>query len=152
MTFLNVSNGCPLSLLQGNARIHQTKSLGSLSNDDIDDNEIGKKRQQAFCTFLCRHCTTTTWKCLISRLVVDKNSRQRLSLSFPELRYSLLECQYQYLTNWTTWNKRDKVWSLRRRCCLSSLIRIKTPSPECLSCIAGFWNGIPCLRKFVLIS
>ena len=106
---------------------------------------IGKNgKTHAFCTFLCRHCTTTTWKC--------KNSRQRLSLSFPELRYSLLECQYQYLTNWTTWNKRDKVWSLRRRCCLSSLIRIKTPSPECLSCIAGFWNGIPCLRKFVLIS
>ena len=22
-----------------------------------------------FCTFLCRHCTTTTWKCLISRFV-----------------------------------------------------------------------------------
>ena len=58
VTFLNVSNGCPFSLLQGNAWIHQTKSLGSLSNDDIDDNEIGKKRQQAFCTFLCRHCTS----------------------------------------------------------------------------------------------
>jgi len=24
-----------------------------------------------FCTFLCRHCTTTTWKCLISRFVKD---------------------------------------------------------------------------------
>ena len=34
-----------------------------------------------FCTFLCRHCTTTTWKCLISRFVEDVNTRQRLSLS-----------------------------------------------------------------------
>ena len=42
---------------------------------------------------LCRHRTTTTWNCLISRFVEDVNtcSRQRLSFSFPELRYSLLE-------------------------------------------------------------
>ena len=45
VTFLNVSNGCPFSLLQGNAQIHQTKSLGSLSNDDVDVNEIGEKKQ-----------------------------------------------------------------------------------------------------------
>ena len=40
-----------------------------------------------FCTFLCRHCTTTTWKCLISRFMEDLKTRQRLSLSFPDLRY-----------------------------------------------------------------
>ena len=46
--------------------------LGSLSNDDGDVNENGKKaigldeqnnnfaRATRF-TFLCRHCTTTTW-------------------------------------------------------------------------------------------
>ena len=44
-----------------------------------------------FCTFLCRHCTTTTWKYLISRLVEDLKTRQRLYFSFPELLYSLLE-------------------------------------------------------------
>ena len=44
-----------------------------------------------FCTFLCRPCTTTTWKCLISCFVEDVNTRQRLSSSLPELRYSLLE-------------------------------------------------------------
>ena len=38
-------------------------------------------------TFLCRRCTTTTWKCLISRrLVEDVNTRQRFSFSLPELR------------------------------------------------------------------
>ena len=26
-----------------------------------------------FCTFLCRRCTTTTWKCLISRFMEDVN-------------------------------------------------------------------------------
>ena len=50
--------------------------LGSFGNDDGDGNEnvkkaIGLLRKQLctyitlFCTFLCRHCTTTTWKCLI---------------------------------------------------------------------------------------
>ena len=34
-----------------------------------------------FWTFLCHHFTTTTWKCLISRLREDVNTRQRLSLS-----------------------------------------------------------------------
>ena len=64
------------------------------------------------------------------------NSKQRLSLSFPK-QYSLVELNSekygQHLTNWTTWNKPDKVWgsasslfrclfrSLRCRCCLSSL-------------------------------
>ena len=44
-----------------------------------------------FCTFLCRRCTTTTWKCLISRFVEDGNTRQQLSFSFPELWNSPLE-------------------------------------------------------------
>ena len=48
-----------------------------------------------FCTFLCRYCTTTTWKCLISRFVEDVNTRQRLSSSFSELRYSLFKIQLQ---------------------------------------------------------
>ena len=68
-----------------------------------------------FCTFLCRHCTTTTWKCLISRFVENANTRQQLYFSFAELWYSLLEFNSrkncQHLTNWTRWNKRDKVWS-----------------------------------------
>ena len=74
----------------------QTK-LGSLSNDNGDVNENGKKRNRfrsakqqlctcitLFCTFLSRFCTTITLKCLISRFVEDENTRQ-LSFSFPEL-------------------------------------------------------------------
>ena len=82
------------------------EKLGSLSNDNGDVNENGKKtkkkrfrltKQQLckcitlFCTFLCLHGTTTTWKYLISRLVEDLKTRQRLYFSFPELLYSLLE-------------------------------------------------------------
>ena len=90
------------------------------------------------CTFLCRHCTTTTWKCQISRLVENAITRQQLYFCFTEIWYSLLEFNSrkncQHLTNWTKWNKRDKVWSSSntffkwrflsriRRCCLSSLI------------------------------
>ena len=88
--------------------------LMNLSNDDGDGNENGKKAKQQlctcitlFCTFLCRQCTITTWKCLISRFVENVNTRQRL--------YSILEFNsrknWQYLTSWTRWNKRDKVWS-----------------------------------------
>ena len=40
-----------------------------------------------FPTFLCRHCTSRTWKCIISRFVEDVNTRQQLS----ELWYNLLE-------------------------------------------------------------
>jgi len=43
------------------------------------------------CTFLCRHCRTTTWKCLISRFEDDVYPRQRFSFPFPEHRYSFLE-------------------------------------------------------------
>ena len=82
--------------------------LGSLSNDDGDCNEDGKKaigldwqKQQLctcitlFCTFLCCRCTTTKWKCLILRFVEDVNTWELLSFSFPELWYSILEFHYK---------------------------------------------------------
>ena len=77
--------------------------IGSLSNDDGDvyKNRKSKsfwltKRQLCtcltpFCTFLCHHCATTSLQCLISRFVEDVYTRQRLSFSFAELLYSLLE-------------------------------------------------------------
>ena len=96
-----------------------------------------------------RRYTTTTWKCLISGFVEDVNTRQRLSFSFPELWYSLLKFntrkKCQHLTNWTSWNKRDKVWSRvnslfkwrfssrRSRCCLSSLITLTSHFGQKLS-------------------
>ena len=52
-----------------------------------------------FCTFLCRHCTTTTWNCLISRFVEDGNKRQQLSLSLPELCCSPLEFNSNKIAN-----------------------------------------------------
>ena len=47
------------------------------------------KQQLCTCITLSRHCTITTWNCLISRFVEDVNTRQRLSFSFPELWNSL---------------------------------------------------------------
>ena len=105
---------------------------------DLQNNNFARA-SPFFCTFLCRRCTTTTWKCLISRFVEDVNSR-RLFFCFPELWYSLLEFNSrkicQHFMNWMScnWNKRDKVWSSanslfkwrfrnrRRYCCLSSLL------------------------------
>ena len=124
--------------------------LGSSWNEDGDIKENRKKsntfrlaKQQLrtcitlFCIFLCCQCTTTGWKCIITRFGEDVNTRRRLSFSFPELWYSLLELicrkKCQHLTNWTTWNNRDKFWSratslfkwglrnCRLRCCLRSI-------------------------------
>ena len=105
-------------------------SLGSLSNDDHDVNENGKKA-------LGWYYQNTNFT-RASRFVEDGNTRQQFSFSFPGLWYSPLELNSkkicQHLTNWTTWNKRDKVsssanslfkWrfaSRRHRCCLKSLI------------------------------
>ena len=80
----------------------------SLSNDD----DKGRENVTLFCTFLSRHYKTTTWKCLISRFSEDMNTRQRLSLSYLELRYSLLESYsrklHQHLKIWKICNKRLK--------------------------------------------
>ena len=108
-----------------------------------------------FCTFLSRGCTTTTWKCLISRFVEDGNTRQRVSFSFPELWYSLLEFSSrkscQHLRNWARWTKRETVWSRatvlfqwrfrgrRRPCCLSSLSWNETGVKEPLTTVR--WKG-----------
>ena len=103
------------------------------------------------CTFLCRHCTTTTWNFPVSHFSEDAyvDTRQRLSFSFLELQYSPLDLNSriicQHLPNWTRWIKRDWVWSSanslfkwrfrcrrrcrcrrrRRRCCLSSPFCLK---------------------------
>ena len=74
------------------------------SNDDGDVNAKGRKaiglnwpnnnfaRTSRFLgTFLCRHFTTTTWKCLISRFVENVNTRQRLSFFFSRTSIHYLE-------------------------------------------------------------
>ena len=87
-----------------------------------------------FCTFPCRRCKTTSWKCLISRFVEDGNTRQQLSFSFPELWYStpkkivnicrIKRDEISAMKFEAAWIRFFK-WcfpSRHRRCCLSSLI------------------------------
>ena len=78
-------------------------------------NNNSARASRLFGTFLCRHCTTTTWICLISRFLEDVNTRRRLSFPFRECRYSLWEFNSgknsQHLTNSMRWNKRYKGWS-----------------------------------------
>ena len=116
-----------------------------------------------FWTFLCRHCTTTTWNYLISRFVEDTNTNQRLSFSFSELWYSPLKFNSrkicQHLTNWTRWNNRDKVWSSmkslfkwrfrsRHCCCLSSLFTYRGT----LSTRGSFWSSLSLWSLSALLS
>ena len=87
-----------------------------LRDDHGDGNENGKRATEldqqnnnfarafhVFCTLLCRHFTTTMWKCLILHFLENLNTRQRLRFSFSDLRYSLLEFSSgkicQHLTN-----------------------------------------------------
>ena len=88
-------------------------SIGSLNNYEGDGNEDGKKAiglgsktttlhvHHAFCTFLCRRCTTTTWKCLISRF--DANFKQH---------HSCTRCFAQVLSK-TTFHGFPHVFDLR---------------------------------------
>ena len=78
------------------ADVIEFATLGSLSNDDGDGNENGKKAlgldgSRFLCTFRYRCCTTTTWNRLVSRFIEDVNTRQQFSFSFSDLRYSPLE-------------------------------------------------------------
>ena len=62
-----------------------------------------------FCTFLCRHYTTTTWKCLISHFVENVNTR---TLNFDTVFHNSRK-NWRHLMNWMRWNKPDKVWSVK---------------------------------------
>ena len=75
---------------------------------DLDrQNNNSARASRFFCTFPYRHYTTKTWKCLISRFVVNT---RRLCFSFSELRWSLYfnsRNKCQHLTNWTRWKKHN---------------------------------------------
>ena len=96
-----VTSKFPKMATGGKTNMFLPIALGSLGNDDGDGNQNRKKsnrfrlaKQQLytlFCTFLSRRCTTTTWKCLTWRFVEDRNTRQQLSFSFPELWYKSLQ-------------------------------------------------------------
>ena len=61
----------------------------------------------AFCKFLCRSCTTTTWKCLrfhvLSRTWTKDN---KLAFPFPELVFQPFRIQQQ--------QKRANIWRIKR--------------------------------------
>ena len=79
------------------------KTIGTLRSNDADDNEnvkktiglIGKKLLRRcttlFCTFLSRFCTTTTWKCLISRFMEKVNKQRQNFISLSEVGYGPLQ-------------------------------------------------------------
>ena len=85
-----------------------------LNNRELKIRRRRRQRKQLctcitlFCTFLCRRCTTTTWKCLISRFVEDGNTRQQLFFSFPERWFSHLKSTSKKFTS--IWRiKRDRI-------------------------------------------
>ena len=95
--------------------------IRSFSSDDGNSNENVKKAislqskkkttlhvHHSFCTFLCRRCTTTTWKCVIFRFMEVVNKRRRIFLSLPKFECSSQEINsreiHLYLTFSTTWN------------------------------------------------
>ena len=51
-----------------------------------------------FCKFHCRLCTTTTWKCLISR-TCGRREQKATFFFFPKLQYSLVEFNSRKFAN-----------------------------------------------------
>ena len=98
-----------LSLLKWKSRnIAKHLILRTLRSNDADGNENVKKnpigliaKQQLrtcitlFCTFLSCFCTTTTWKCLISRFMEDVNKQRRNFISLSELGYGPLKFSFR---------------------------------------------------------
>ena len=83
-----------------------------------------------FCVFHCRLCTTTTWKCLISRSCW-RRERKTTFFFFPKLQYSLLDNSRKICQHWTSWNKRVKVWD--RKSSISAIV------VAAIATIAGKW-------------
>ena len=81
--------------------------IGTLRSNDADGNENVKKTiglisktttlhvHYTFCTFLSRFCTTTTWKCLISRFMENLNKQPRNFISVCELKYGPLKFSFR---------------------------------------------------------
>ena len=79
--------------------LYLTSSSGTLRSDDGNGNAtkaiglISKTTilhvHHAFCTFLCRHCTTATWKCLFSRCTEEIHKRRPNFLSLSKLKWFL---------------------------------------------------------------
>ena len=92
-------------------RRRQQRERQQSNRFDKQRNNFVRTSHRAFCTFHCRHCTTTKWKRLISRFVEGVNTMQWLPFSFPVIWHSPLEFNAtkicQHLTNCTRWNKRD---------------------------------------------
>ena len=64
---------------RGRQRERQKKQLVELAQQQL------RTCITLFCTFLSRFCTTTTWKCLISRFIEDVNKQRRNLFLFPSL-------------------------------------------------------------------
>ena len=160
MTFFGLKSGQDLESRGGTRSRRQAVSrstprgsiylIGSLSND------AGRrqlKRQKSsrfivekqklrtcitlFCTFLCRHCTTTTWKCLISGFFKDGNLRQQLSFSFPELWYSHLEFNSKKFAN--IWRiKRDGINAIKFE---ATWIQFLSDVFVAVAVVVVYWSG-----------
>ena len=92
----------------------QGTTIERMNNDDGDGKENGKKAERfrlakqqlctcitLFCTLLCRRCTTTTWKCVISRFVEEHETTNFFSetircigLKFSEMTETVTPFQY----------------------------------------------------------
>ena len=139
--------------------------IGRWSKDVGDGNENGKKPSwfrlannnfaRASRFFVHSFAFTARLRCESATfLVLWRTWTKTNDFIFLEPWSSLLEFNSrivcQHLTNWTRWNKRDKVWSSanplfkwrfrnrRRRCCLSSLVMGRRRNLRALAGICKF--------------
>ena len=78
--------------LNGEFKMPQRRRRRRRQRERQKSNRLNRQNNDSasliFCIFLYHHCTTTTWKSLISRFMEDVNKSRRNFLSFSERGYS----------------------------------------------------------------
>ena len=81
-----------------------------------------------FCTFLCCRCTTTTWKCLISRFMEDVNDRRWNFCSLSELGNCSQEGSRAFHEGRVSYNNRKEDWKSATFSLPSLSFHVKVPN------------------------
>ena len=85
---------------------------------NIKNNNFSRALRFFVRTFLCCHCTTMTWKCLILRFTEEVHNRRRNFLTVSELGYGSYEFNFRrvhlHLTKSVTWSIKSQ-WRLKGR-------------------------------------
>ena len=102
---------------------------GYVVTENVDKKEVISKQQLCMCTrligtFLCHHCATTRWKCLIDAFIFYGLEQKKTTTNFS---LSLSGKLVTFLKNWTSGEVIWKVSELELITALFNFLEIKLP-------------------------